>query len=100
MQQYIYPAILYQDNETKNYSVAFNDLDVFTEGNAVEDAFKSAKDFLKAYLRCSLMVYGEMDKPTSYIDVKNEHRDEIVLLVDAEFDEKEKTGFVDDIFDD
>lgn len=99
-QQFIFPAVLYFDDENNNYAVAFHDLDIFTEGNTVEDAFKSAKDFLVAYIKCSQHINGEITDATNYIVVKNEHQTDIVLLVDAEIDENDNSGkFIDDIFE-
>lgn len=103
-QQYIFPAILYKDEENNNYALAFNDIDVFTEGETVEDAFKSAKDYLFAYLKCSMHVNGEIEEATSYIVVKDEHKAEIVLLVDANLEENNNSedideSFIDDIFE-
>ena len=69
-QQYVYPAVLYYDEENNNYAVAFNDLDIFTEGDSVEGAFKSAKDYLIAYLECSNHINNELENPTSYVVVK------------------------------
>ncbi len=91
-QQYVYPAVLYYDEENNNYAVAFNDLDIFTEGDSVEDAFKSAKDYLIAYLECSNHINNELENPTSYVVVKNQHQADIVLLVDGEVDDENSKG--------
>ena len=100
-QQFVFPAVLYYDEDSSNYAVAFYDLDVFTEGNTVEDAFKSAKDYLEAYIKFSMHLNNEIELATSYVVVKNEHTNEIVLLVDAEVDSEEnEKSFNDDIFDD
>lgn len=97
--QFLFPAVLYFDEENDKYSVAFYDLDIFTEGNTVEEAFKSAKDFLYTYVKCSFHINGEIEKATSYIVVKNEYKSEIVLLVDTENDENDNQGFVEDLFE-
>lgn len=96
-QQYIYPAILYYDNDNENYAVAFQDLDIFTEGETVEDAFKSAKEYLYAYIRCSKHIESEISSPTSFEQVRSDHPSEIVLLVDNEIDDENLKGeFCDD----
>lgn len=100
-QQFIFPAVLYFDEENNNYAVAFHDLDIFTEGDTVEDAFKSAKEYLLAYIKCSQHINGEVNDASNYIVVKNEHQADIVLLVDAEVDEADENGkFIDSIFED
>ena len=91
-QQFVYPAVLYYDEDNNNYAVAFNDLDIFTEGDSVEDAFKSAKEYLLAYLECSNHINNELETPTSYVVVKNNHQSDIVLLVDEEIDADNPKG--------
>ncbi|MGN1208357.1 MAG: type II toxin-antitoxin system HicB family antitoxin [Christensenellales bacterium] len=99
-QEFVYPAVLYYDEENNNYAVAFNDLDIFTEGETVEDAFKSAKEFLLAYLECAHHIESEIEQPTSSIVVKDQHKADIVLLVDSSLDtEAPKGEFVSDITD-
>lgn len=102
-QQFVFPAVLYYDEDNNNYAVAFNDIDVFTEGTTVEDAFKSAKEYLGAYLTFSKHLNNELDSATDYITVKQEHENDIVLLVDAEASEENDnenvTFYNDDIFD-
>lgn len=100
-QQFVFPAVLYYDEDNLNYAVAFYDIDVFTEGTTVEDAFKSAKDYLEAYIKFSMHLNDDVDIATSYVVVKEEHENDIVLLVDAEVDPKEnEKNFDNDIFDD
>ena len=86
-QQYMFPAVLYYDEDNNNYAVAFKDIDVFTEGDTVEDAYLSAKDYLIAYLQFSKHLNNEIEKATSYVIVKQEHPNDIVLLVNCEDDE-------------
>ena len=45
MKQFVYPIILYFNEETNCYTVAFDDLDIYTEGDTVEEAFLKAKEF-------------------------------------------------------
>lgn len=100
-QQFVFPAVLYFDEDNNNYAVAFNDLDIFTEGNTVEDAFKSAKDYLLAYLRFNKHLNNDLDSATDYITVKQSHEKDIVLLIDAEIDDEEiKNDIVNDFDND
>lgn len=100
-QQFVFPAVLYYDEDSSNYAVAFNDLDVFTEGETVEDAFRSAKDYLEAYIKFSMHLNNEIELATSYLVVRENHSNDIVLLVDADVDaEENEKDFDKDIFDD
>lgn len=94
--QFIFPAVLYFDEENNNYAVAFHDIDIFTEGETVEEAFKSAKEYLLAYVNCSMHINAEVEDATNYVIVKNEHQTDIVLLVDAEVDAPEGDSNSDD----
>ena len=82
-QHYVYPAIFYYNQEENNYTVAFADLDIFTEGETIEDAYSSAKDFLYAYIKCSMHIYNDVDSPSSFEKVKAEHEKDLVMLVDV-----------------
>lgn len=82
-QQYTFPAIFYKDKENDSYTVAFADLDVFTEGETIEEAYESAKEFLRAYIKYSIKEYGEVELASSYDDVKKEHQNETVMLVNV-----------------
>ncbi|MBR7091324.1 MAG: type II toxin-antitoxin system HicB family antitoxin [Clostridia bacterium] len=96
MQQYVFPAILYKDPESKGYTVVFHDINLCTEGETVEDAFLRAKEFLEVYCRCAMEYNGEVEIATKYEDVETDKKN-IVLLVDAEI-EINKKGVKEDKF--
>ena len=79
MKQYVYPAVLYFDKEIENYVVAFHDLHLYTEGDTIEEAFVSAKEFLEAYFECAIEYNEEAENATEFLKVVD-----IVLLVDAQ----------------
>lgn len=91
MQQFVFPAILYKDTETQGYTIAFHDIQVFAEGETVEDAFWHAKEFLEVYCRCAMEYNGEITIATRYEDVETDPKN-IVLLVDAEIEINNKGG--------
>lgn len=82
MQQFVFPAVLYRDEEDKGYTIVFHDLNLYTEGVSVEDAFLRAKGFLDVYCKTALQYNGEMEPATKYVDVVTE-KDNIVLLIDS-----------------
>lgn len=88
MKQFIYPAVLYFDNESNTYAVAFHDINVFTEGMTVEDAFLKAKSFLSSYCECAIKINGYVDEPSTYLDTVKKHKGEIVLLIDAQINDE------------
>lgn len=84
MKDLIYPAVLYQDEETGFYTIAIHDLAIVTQGETVEDAFINAKDYLNEMYRCAVKFGCEIDAPTPYINVWNDNKGSIVLLIDAQ----------------
>lgn len=82
MQQFIYPAIFYlDDEETKVY---FPDLDISTSGENYDDAFLFAKGLLKAYFMYILAHDLDFNFPSSFEDVSAKcGKHEVPLLIDA-----------------
>ena len=85
MEHYIFPAVFYRDEENDNYIVAFDDVQVYCMGKTVEEAFFTARKYLRDFCRLSIKMYGEVQaKPRTYLESCEIHKGEIVLLVDAE----------------
>lgn len=84
MKDMIYPAVLYKDKETGWYTIALHDLGIVTQGETVEDAFVSAKEYLGTMCECAVKFDCEIDAPTPFLDVWTKNKDSIVLLVDAQ----------------
>lgn len=84
MRRFLYPCVIYADNENDNYAVAFHDLGVFTEAETIEKAYIRAKLFLEAYCECAMSMDADFPVPTSFLDVQSKHPKEIVQLVFAE----------------
>ncbi|MBQ3047544.1 MAG: hypothetical protein IJD48_00835 [Clostridia bacterium] len=85
MEHYIFPAVFYRDEENDNYIVAFDDVQVYCMGKTIEEAFFTARKYLRDYCRLSIKMYGEVqEKPRTYLESCSIHKNEIVLLVDAE----------------
>ena len=85
MEQYIFPAAFYKDEENDNYIVAFDDVQVYCMGKTIEEAFWTAKKYLKDFCRLSIKMFGEVqENPRSILESLEIHKNEIVLLIDAE----------------
>lgn len=82
MQQFIYPAIFYEDdNQTKVY---FPDLDISTAGNGFEDAFLFAKDLLRVYFMYVITNDLDFNLPSEFEKVRaNCSKDQSAVLIDA-----------------
>ncbi len=83
--EFIFPAAFYKDEENDNYIVAFDDVKIFCQGKTIEEAFYVARKYLKDFCKLSLKMFGEVqEKPRTFVESLSIHRDEIVLLIDAE----------------
>lgn len=85
MEQYIFPAAFYKDEENDNYIVAFDDVQVYCMGKTIEEAYWTAKKYLKDFCRLSIKMFGAVqEKPRTYLESREIHKNDIVLLIDAE----------------
>lgn len=104
MKQFVYPAVLYYFEEENVYTTSFPDVDIYCEGDTVEDSFIKAKNFLQAYCICSLKLNNKMHSPTKYVDMIKKYPDNIVLLVDCfvKDEDLDESNFndIDDMFND
>ncbi len=83
--EYIFPATFYKDEENDNFIVAFDDLSLFCQGKTVEEAFYIARRYLRDYCKLSCKMYGEvLEKPRTFLEAREQHKEDIVMLVDAE----------------
>ena len=87
MKTYIYPAVLYLDEKEQVYTIAFHDLQLFTEGESVEESYLRAKEYLGIYSECVLEHGDSMPDATKYKEATKKYKNHIVLLVDARVDE-------------
>jgi predicted RNase H-like HicB family nuclease len=80
MKQFVYPIVLYFDDTTSCYTVAFHDLDIYTEGDTVEEAFLKATEFLEAYFDCIVEFNETPEEASKYLSVFEKHKKDLVLL--------------------
>lgn len=78
-----YPCVFYYDAETNSYTAAIHDLDLFVEGDTVEEAFENAKKLLTSFLKYAKKFDEEINEPTPFEEVKKNNNN-IVCLVDAQ----------------
>lgn len=103
MEHFVYPAIFYFDKEYNNYAVAFPDVNIYTDGDTIEEAYKNAQKYLLSYIECCYELGQSPDKPSEYQTVVEDNKGQIVMLVavDYEAGKKEKEISINsDIFED
>ncbi len=86
--QFLYPAIFVKD-EDNVYQVMFPDLDIFTDGKNLSDAYMAAKALLKVYFTYAVKYDVDYNKPTRLENLaakckSNETAMYVDALVDAE----------------
>lgn len=86
MKTYVYPAILYLDQESGGYTITIPDVGIVTEGDSVEDAFLRAKSFLEAFAQLVERLDCEEIVPTDFKSTYLANPKNIVLLVDSEIE--------------
>ena len=81
--QFLYPAIFIKDPDGA-YQVVFPDLNIYTEGKNLSEAYLYAKDLLKVYFSYAVKYEVDYNKPTK-IEVLTPKckENEMVMYVDA-----------------
>lgn len=83
MEQYIFPAVFFQEEGEQDYTVVFPDLNIFTDGKSIVEAFLFAKDYLKVYCTYAKKYDVEIATPTKLSEVINKFPKGICMLIDA-----------------
>ena len=65
------------------------DVNIYTEGDTMEEAYKNAQDFLLSYLDCCQKLKQNPEQPTEFSKVVDNHKDGTVMLVSVEVVEKQ-----------
>ena len=78
-----YPCVFYYDEESNSYTGAIHDLELFAEGETVEEAFARIKEILTTYLKYAKKYDEPVNDPTPFEEVKKNNKN-IVCLVDAQ----------------
>lgn len=83
MEQFIFPAVFFQEEGETDYTVVFPDLNIFTDGKTLVEAFLFAKDYLRVYCTYAKKYDMEIDKPSKFTDITSKFPNGICMLVDA-----------------
>ena len=83
MKDLVYPAVVYKDEEGNGYTIAIEDVGIYTDGETIVDAYIRAKAHLCAMVDCAIKVDCEIEAPSDFEKVYVDNKGKIVLLVDA-----------------
>ncbi len=80
---FLYPAIFVKD-EDESYQVIFPDLDIFTDGKNLSEAYLYAKDLLRVYFSYALKYETEYNLPSKIEELSQKCKaNETAMFVDA-----------------
>lgn len=87
MKKFIYPAVIFYDDEMQVYALSIDDLSIIVEGESVEEVHAKAGQYLSAYIECAIKNNYEIPEPTEFDVVSKANPKEICVLVEASFDD-------------
>lgn len=93
MRKYVYPAVIYYDEESQVYVLAIEDLGLYVEGDSVEEAHARGEQFLGTLLEQSFLdgcTEEDLPAPKDYEEVCKENPKNKCVLVQATLDSKNK----------
>lgn len=82
--QFVYPAIFVQPEDEIMMQAIFPDLNIYTDGKTLADAYLNAKDLLKVYFSYAMQYDTEFNTPSKIEHlIEKSKPGEVVLLVDV-----------------
>ena len=90
MKKFTYPAVLYFDEEEKNYVIAMFDLGLVTSGETVEVAHANARAMLDSYLECAYAFDCDIPETSPFDVVVETHPKDLCVLVESTLNDKNK----------
>lgn len=81
MVQYVFPAVFYVEED--NVTAVIPDLNIFTDGSSIEEAYLYLKDYLRVYCTYANKYDMEIDVPSTIEEIQKKYAPAQVMLVDA-----------------
>ena len=81
---YIYPAVVYKENEDEPFVMVLPDVNIVCEGDTIEEALVEARSQLKIYLKCVIKFGANLTRATDFEEFRKEHSKDIILLVECD----------------
>lgn len=86
---FLYPAIFIGNEEDGSYQVIFPDLNIYTDGKNLSEAYLYAKDLLRVYFSYAVKYEVEYNLPTKLESILPKCKpNEMAMLVDAFVEEE------------
>ncbi len=90
MKKYVYPAVIYYDEDALVYVIYIEDLGIVVEGDTVEEAHNRAGQFMDIYLETAIKEGLDIPEATDFDSVVSAHPKEMVVLVESTLDNRNR----------
>lgn len=81
MVQYVYPAVFYVEDD--NVTAVIPDLNIFTDGTSIEEAYLFIKDYLRVYCTYATKYDIDIESPSTIEAIKEKYAPNMVMIVDT-----------------
>ena len=82
--QFIYPAVFMKDEDTESFQVYFTDLNIYTSGKNLDEAYLNARNLLSVYFNYAVKYEIDVNEPSKLEKILEKCKEnEIVMLIDA-----------------
>lgn len=86
MKKFVYPAVVYYDEDNKIYVAYIEELGLVAEGNTMEEVHIRIEEYLFQYLYTSISFDMDIPTPTPFEEIQNKYPKNKVALVSAQLD--------------
>ena len=90
MRKFVYPAVVYYDEDAHIYVICIEDLGIIVEGDTVEDAHRRAGKFMDIYIKTAIKEEMDIPEPTEFDVMVSRHPREMVVLIETTLDNKNR----------
>ncbi len=89
--EFLYPAIFIKDEEDGSFQVIFPDLNIYTDGKNLSEAYMNAKDLLTVYFTYVFKYETEFNMPSKFEQLASKCKpNETLMLINASIEPEEK----------
>lgn len=82
--QFIYPAVFYKEEDETGFQVYFTDLNIYTDGKDLDEAYLNAKNLLSVYFNYAVKYEVDVNAPSKLEKIRERcKKGELVMLIDA-----------------
>lgn len=85
MKKYVYPAIIYYDDESEIYVLVIEELCLCVEGDSVEEVHAKGGQFLKIYIDEAIKEDVDIQEARDFKEVAEENPKQICVLVEYNY---------------